>query len=181
MTGRNKGRKIRKENCWVDHLRYKVSKNMFKIILPSNTVPLRIFHTCSEITVDWYLEGPLINDLNFIALKYALFCTNLHEPYKCMALLCADLLSWISHTMKTKCGKYGQKLIFIPVWRHFTFTALIFTKLSNCWTASRAARVPNWPNIEYDCLYSSLHKTHTCSTFCKELHQVSWKPNKSFN
>jgi hypothetical protein len=38
MKGRNKGRKTRKENCWVDNIRYKVSKNMFKIILPSNTV-----------------------------------------------------------------------------------------------------------------------------------------------
>jgi len=64
---------------------------MFKIILPSNTALLRIFHACSEITVDWYLEGPLTNDLNFITLKYALFCANFHEPYKCTVLLRADL------------------------------------------------------------------------------------------
>jgi len=92
MKGRKKGRKTTKVNCWVDHLRYKVSKNMFKIILPFNTVLLRIFHACSEITVDWYLEGPLINDLNFITLNYTLFCTNLHEPYKCTATLCENLL-----------------------------------------------------------------------------------------
>lgn len=147
MKERNTGRKTKKENCWIDHLRYKVSNNMFKIILLSNTVLLRIFHACSDITVDWYLEGPLTNDLDFITLKYALFCANFHEPYKCTALLHAYLLPWISHTMKTKCGKYGQKFIFIPVWRHFTFTAHIFTKFSNCWTASCAARVPNWPKL----------------------------------
>jgi hypothetical protein len=79
------------ENSWVDNIRYTVSKNMFKIILPSNTVLLRICHACSEITVDCYLEGPLINDLNFSTLKYDLFCANFHEPYKCTALLCADL------------------------------------------------------------------------------------------
>jgi hypothetical protein len=93
MKGRNKGRKTRKENCWVNHLRYKVSKNMFNIILCFNTVLLRIFHACSKITVEWYLEGPLIKDLNFITLKYTLFCTNFHEPYKCTAILRANLLA----------------------------------------------------------------------------------------